>query len=146
MSRARETILATGSSMFPFVPAGSVLTLRARGERLLELGDIVCYPATTGELVAHRVVAIEYPGDDAWLTTRGDANGLEDRIEVGAVAWIVERVEHRWLCYDTDGLTGRTFARVARRRGTLYRAARLAGRLAGTLLRRFDAGDSGHGS
>lgn len=122
--------------MFPFVPAGSVLSLRLQGERPIGLGDIVCYPGRGGELVAHRVIAIEAGARGTWLTIRGDAVEEQERIELGAVGWLVERVEHRWLRYDTASLAGRTLARVAVRRGGIHRFVTLAAHAARRLLRR----------
>lgn len=112
--------------MFPFVPAGSVLALRPRDERPIAIGDIVCYPARNGEIVAHRVVArapasLATPDRPAWIT-RGDATAAEECIAESAIAWVVEYVEHRDFRYRTDGAMGRALARVAGRRGALYRA------------------------
>lgn len=135
MRRVRETIPATGSSMFPFVPAGSLLSLSDRGSRAVEVGDIVCYPAPSGELVAHRVVAVEVGPNGAWLTTRGDAVGRAERIEPAAVAWIVDRVDHAWLRYETRGAAGRVFARIAVRRGAAFRVVTRAARFVRTLRR-----------
>lgn len=135
MKGTRETIPTTGSSMFPFVPAGSVLSLSDRRSRSVEVGDIVCYPAPSGELVAHRIVAVEHGPNGAWLTTRGDAGGRAERIEPDAVAWIVDRVEHSWLRYETRGATGRVLARIAVRRGAAYRVVTSAARLARALRR-----------
>lgn len=117
--------------MFPFVPAGSLLALRPRDERPIAIGDIVCFPAADGEIVAHRTVArapltAENAHDPAWIT-RGDAAGTEEHIAESAIAWVVEHVEHRGVRYRTDGTLGRALARIAVERGRLYLAcAKLA--------------------
>ena len=128
MNVATDILPATGSSMFPFVLAGSVLHLRTRGTRAIRIGDIVCHPDRTGQLVAHRVRSVSNDGNRTWLTTRGDALEQEERLPSEAIAWVVERVEHRWLRYDTGGLLGRTLSRVAIRHRALHRAATLAAR------------------
>ena len=118
-----DTLPASGSSMFPFVPAGSVLSLVRPGRQAIGIGDVVCYPAPNRGLVAHRVVALEAHPDGTRLVMRGDAQRTPERIPLDAVAWIVDRVEHRWLRYDTASATGRAFARIAVTHGVALRAA-----------------------
>lgn len=123
----RECMPAQGGSMFPFVPAGSMLGLRPRDERPIEVGDIVCYPAANGDLVAHRVVACvreraSAGGDEPCWIVRGDAGGTQERIAERAIAWVVDQVEHRGVRYRTDGAIGRALARIAVQRGAPYLA------------------------
>jgi hypothetical protein len=120
--------------MFPYVPAGAVLSLRPRSARPIAIGHIVCYPAGTGDLVAHRVVARvsdPSPGgrEPVWLV-RGDAGGLEEQVAESGIAWVVDEVAHRGVRYRTDGALGRLLARIAVDRGALHRACTHVGRAA----------------
>ena len=135
----RERMPAHGASMFPFVPAGSMLGLRPRGERAVETGDIVCYPGSRGEVVAHRVLArrpafCATAQGPVWIT-RGDALRGEEHVAESAIAWVVDQVEHRGFSYRTDGLIGRLCARIAVRRGALYFACTHLAHLAVRLRR-----------
>ncbi len=127
----RERMPAHGSSMFPFVPAGSTLELRARTERAVRVGDIVCYPGPHGEVIAHRVLACDHAThtERVWIT-RGDALDAMERIPESAIGWVVERVSRGRFGYRTDGLLGRALARIAVRRGLAYRASARAARIA----------------
>ena len=135
---------ARGSSMFPFIPSGSVLALRPIQSGAIGVGDIVVYPArlAPGEppvLVAHRVVGIEPAG----FVVRGDADGcnLEQPLTAAELAFLVTRVSHRGLGYATAGVLGRALARVAVRRGTSWRLAAATAR-AVLALRQLMAAES----
>ena len=89
--------VVTGS-MEPTIPTGSALICRAVKIDAIEEGDIICYRTEVadiaGEIVTHRVVAVETAADGGrTLETRGDANLTSDpylvRQEnlVGRVVW-----------------------------------------------------------
>ena len=131
-----ETLPAAGSSMFPFVPTGSVLHLRSPNERTIRVGDIVCHSDRAGQLVAHRVLAVHDAADGARLVTRGDALDQLDRVALDAIAWRVARVERGAIGYDTDGLIGRALSHIAIRHRQVHRTTMRTARLLGRALRR----------
>ncbi|HEY2735422.1 MAG TPA: HAMP domain-containing sensor histidine kinase, partial [Polyangiales bacterium] len=115
--------------MFPFIPSGSSLHLRA-GCESIAIGDVVAYSLASSEgLIAHRVMRIA-PDE---CVVRGDAQTDEEVIARSAIAYVVTRVDHRRFAYDTGGRVGRLLARIALRRGIAFhllaRLARVALRL-----------------
>lgn len=137
-SDGRTTWLeATGRSMDPLIPAGSMLLIEfgAAPERI---GDIVLFRRASGA-VAHRLVARRRAGDQLLLVAKGDGEALADpAFGPEAVLGVVREVRL------PDGRPSR--AAIARRRGAALahvsrwngRAARLggfAGRRAPTPLR-----------
>jgi len=65
-------VAVTGSSMFPFIRAGDVVTLRPRAGALL--GGVIAFLRPEARLVVHRVVARTGAG----VVTRGDASPRTD--------------------------------------------------------------------
>lgn len=112
--------------MYPFVPAGAVLTVEHVEASRLRVGDVVCVLDAAGETVAHRLtelVAAEGP-----LRLRGDAGfGLEE-VPLSALIGRVVRVERGPLRYSTDGMLGQLLAQVALQHRGVHRALSLAGR------------------
>lgn len=105
--------------MLPTVLPGSTLhVLPANGETLA-VGDIVCYPTTTGVVVAHRVVSNSGSNGTAVLMIRGDAQAIEESVPRSAMSYVVRRVEHPLLSYDTESRLGRFFSTMALRHHAL---------------------------
>jgi SAM-dependent methyltransferase len=67
---------ASGRSMRPFLPHGSLLEVEPRAFELVRLGEVVLHAATRAPLVAHRVVGKQ----SGALLTRGDSNARLDRV------------------------------------------------------------------
>ena len=113
---------ATGRSMDPLIPAGSLLLIEfgAKPERI---GEIVLFRRPSGA-VAHRLVARLRVGDEVRLVAKGDGEALADpAFAPGAVLGVVRDVRL------PDGRPGR--AAIARRRGTaLARVSRWSGNVA----------------
>lgn len=125
--KSEEAVRARGGSMWPFIPSGSRLEVRRVPAGEIREGDVVCYLGGAGGTVAHRVVGREGGGDSAVFLARGDASsGDAERVPAGAVLYVVSRVVHPLVSYDTDGPAGRALARVA--------LARAPGRVAAPAL------------
>ena len=106
-------MMARGSSMFPFVPGGSRLSLSPRAERTICVGDIVCYPGQAQQVVAHRVREILPGPDGPCYRICGDGSSRSEVVPVEAIAWVVTRVEHRYFRYDTDSAIARLLSSAA---------------------------------
>jgi signal transduction histidine kinase len=129
---AAKPLAARGSSMFPFIPSGCLLSVRVREHGDIRVGDVIVYPGPRGRhvLVAHRVIRIEHSAGATWYLTRGDAEAHEERVSEAAIGYVVTRVAHRSFAYDARGLIGRTFARIAVRGGLGLQATRWLARAA----------------
>lgn len=117
---AFESLRATGSSMFPLVPSGSVLELEAVDAFGVQVGDIVAFVARRG-LVAHRVTDVRHPAGGLSFTLRGDAQGCTDVVGADALAYRVRRVSYGVFSYTTRGLVGRALSHFALRRSLAFR-------------------------
>lgn len=77
--------VATGS-MEPTIETGSLLICKDTEIEDIRVKDIVCFESTNpmmlGQVITHRVVAIDDIGGTLRLTTRGDANTVEDALYV----------------------------------------------------------------
>lgn len=99
--------------MFPFIIAGSRLSVETADIQALKAGDVVCYPSIDGEIVAHRVIRmIERNGQKLFLI-KGDSSKNGEEIPSSAIAYRVYRVEHRRFSYETDGVIGKIIAILA---------------------------------
>lgn len=88
--------VATGS-MEPTIKVNALLVCDSVGIETVELDDIICFESTNasmkGQVITHRVVAINLVNGVLRLTTRGDANVVEDAFYVtennfiGKVVW-----------------------------------------------------------
>ena len=88
--------VVTGS-MEPTISVNSLLVCDRVSIDEIQVDDIVCFESTNpmmlGEIVTHRVIAIDRVNDVIRLTTKGDANTVEDALYVthnnliGRVVW-----------------------------------------------------------
>lgn len=117
------TLVALGSSMFPFVPSGSTLELAALRDEA-RVGDIVAYVGRSG-VIAHRVVAVDRTGAHPRYELRGDAQDFSEAVDQQALAYRVTRVTYGRVSYATSGWVGRGLARLAVRRGARWLAPTL---------------------
>lgn len=115
-----EPMRAIGSSMFPFVPAGSMLQLAELTGAEIRVGDILVFVGAAG-MVAHRVVAVEAGAAGPCLLMRGDAQPSAERVPRAALAYRVVRVSFRGLSYATSGPLGRALSQLAVARGPVFR-------------------------
>lgn len=77
---------ARGTSMFPFICDGDLLTVVPAGANDLRVGDVVLYERPDGRLVAHSLVVKERRGHTTMLTTRAEGlPGADDRFASDAV-------------------------------------------------------------
>ncbi len=67
-----------GASMEPAIPRGALVLVTDGPDRALAAGDVVSFREANGTIVTHRIVDVQGAGDDALLTTRGDANAAID--------------------------------------------------------------------
>src|ERR1043165_2243085 len=101
------TLVALGSSMFPFVPSGSTLELAVLRDEA-RVGDIVAYVGPNG-VIAHRVVAVDRGagmGAPPRYELRGDAQSFSEVVEQQALAYRVMRVTYAGVSYATSGWVG----------------------------------------
>lgn len=75
MSASWEPVTVTSGSMGSSLRPGDVLLIDEPQPDLLSQGAVILFEAPSGELVTHRVEAVE---DDGTLVTRGDANRSPD--------------------------------------------------------------------
>lgn len=88
--------VVTGS-MEPTISTNSLLICESISIEDVQVNDIVCFKSTNpmmlGEIVTHRVIAIDEVNEIIRLTTKGDANTIEDALFVthnnliGKVTW-----------------------------------------------------------
>jgi len=64
---------AYGSSMYPFIRSGDILTIQPTDVAALNVGDVAFYRGVGDRLVAHRVVGKHVQDNHIVLTMRGDA-------------------------------------------------------------------------
>ncbi len=77
---------ARGSSMYPFIRDGDILTIQPVEAAALKVGDVVFYSTARGRLAAHRVVGREVQRGKVVLATRGDAaSGPDERVQAEQV-------------------------------------------------------------
>lgn len=73
-------ILFKTGSMAPTIPASSVALVHAIPGSEIRVGDIVTVDRPGGLPVTHRVTGVEYDGERALFTMRGDANADDDAV------------------------------------------------------------------
>jgi len=134
-------IPVTGSSMWPFLQSGDIVTLAPASLEEVRPGDVVAFVRSNRRLVIHRVVGTSRDG----ALTRGDAVGRST--ETVAEADLIARA----IRVDRDGhraLLGigpeRHLLALLSRLGWLTPAL-LPWRLARRLARRFEADENGSG-
>ena len=70
-------------SMEPNIPTNSLIVVRRAEPAELATGDVISFysrdPSLMGEVNTHRIVRIEKVGERYVLTTKGDANNVEDQ-------------------------------------------------------------------
>lgn len=111
-----RTVKVTGTSMMPFIPPGSILTVERFSDEKIEIGDVVCYIDATGGGTAHRVVGVERRNgeDPTRIWVRGDAQQRVEEIPADAIAYIASSVCWRKMSYRTQSIVGRMLSRAAR--------------------------------
>jgi hypothetical protein len=118
-----EEFTTIGTSMLPSMLPGSELNVELALKRLIRTGDVVCFLGSRGELFAHRVVVTAGTDVPQVLQVKGDAQACIEVVPSSAVAYVVTRVEHPLLSYDTASPLGRFFAWSAIEHPTVTRAA-----------------------
>lgn len=78
-----HTLTVLSGSMSPSIPVGSMVVVRQVDPRSVAVGDVVTYATTdpvsgVGELVTHRVAAIDKTQPEPVFITKGDANRIAD--------------------------------------------------------------------
>lgn len=69
--------VVSGASMEPAIAKGSLVVVRPTIPAALAVGDVVTY-RHRGQLVTHRIAAVDDLGDARVFTTKGDANEAAD--------------------------------------------------------------------
>lgn len=64
---------AHGSSMYPFIQDGNILTIKSVSCPALKVGDIILYKSFADRLVVHRIVGEKKQTDQQFFLTCGDA-------------------------------------------------------------------------
>ncbi len=135
-TESNKQFCAVGSSMIPSIFPGSTLHVRKINPGSVKVGDILCYPESNQRMEAHRVVRAKKGLKGLVFITKGDAQDHTREIQASAAAYVVVRVENRFLSYNIEGLVGDTVTHLALREGLLWRGTRLVA-LATFELRRF---------
>src|SRR5207253_10765508 len=86
-----QTFFVRSGSMRPTIAVGAQAFYTPVDSRDLQRGDIIIFrrPGGTGELVTHRIFAVEHTGSGTQFVTKGDANALPD-------PWRVPATGHGW--------------------------------------------------
>lgn len=106
--------------MFPSIPSGSELRVMKSDDNI-GIGDVVCYLAADGAIVAHRVVDVSQSMEKSYLTQGDTALDLA-WIPDCAILGVVTEVNWHGLRYRTDGDLGRFFKqRFTQREALFYR-------------------------
>lgn len=86
-----RTYFVRSGSMRPTVPVGALAVYRPVDASQLQPGDIIAFarPGGEGEIVSHRIVAVENGPDGPVFVTKGDANGAPDgwRVPAAGPGW-----------------------------------------------------------
>ena len=118
---APRQLKARGMSMFPLVWPGARLEIAEIARIEPRIGDIVCFPGTDGQVVAHRLVAITGTGAQRRYEIRGDALAQSEWVPASAIAFVVRRVSGRLGSYHVDSKLGRALAHIAVHQDWRYR-------------------------
>jgi hypothetical protein len=111
--------------MFPSIPSGATLSLSQRDANDIVTGDVICYLAPEGPLVAHRVVDMSRVPDFRFLT-RGDLDPTLIWVPATSVLGVVETVAWRGLRYRTGGIVGRFLKQESLKGKSLFFEVQLA--------------------
>ena len=78
------------NSMSPNICTDDAIIIKDIDPSEIEVGNVVIFrdPDRSGNLIVHRVVGLENEGEKTYLTTRGDANPVEDPFRVKTQAVI----------------------------------------------------------
>jgi signal peptidase len=88
-----STLIVTGGSMEPAIPAGAAIVTRAVAPDTIAVGDVVSIRTTPSSATfTHRVTRLVEHDGRPWLETKGDANTDADPALVPASS-VVGRVE-----------------------------------------------------
>lgn len=115
-----EPFVAESQSMHPALSAGD-LEYVDTNDTDIEVGDIIAFPLSTGEMCVHRAVAVDGSGA---ITTKGDANASADAAALapedvyGTVAWSIPGagIPAAWAVAHAGGIAlavAATFAAAA---------------------------------
>jgi len=135
---------ARGSSMYPFIRDGDIVTIQPVEAAALKVGDVVFYSTARGRLSAHRVVGREVQRGQVVLATRGDAaSGPDERVQAEQVLGRVVSVQRGRKIIRLDGgfwrLAALLWIRLSPLGFLLFRLAGAVKRAALWLLRRLQA-------
>jgi signal peptidase len=75
--------------MQPAIPAGALVYTEQVQAGQLKQGDVITFRQGSGAVVTHRIVSIDEEGN---ITTKGDANNVEDQATITA-AQVIGRVK-----------------------------------------------------
>jgi signal peptidase I len=99
---------ARGGSMLPFLRDGDLLEIWPAAPVEIRVGDVLCYEPSPGALCLHRVVA----RDERGFVTRGDALTHVEVVPAGSVLGRVRAVERRGRAWRLDTWSAHWRARV----------------------------------
>lgn len=117
-----QTLVTIGGSMFPFVPAGSVVTLERSAVDDLAPGDIVAFVGADGQPVAHRFLGFEADlQGQRRLVVAADQSGQPEAVPAHAYIGRVDQVRFRRLMYRTRGPSGHLMSTIAMRHRRCHR-------------------------
>jgi signal peptidase len=104
----RDVYVVRGASMSPDIPIGAVVVVDDIDRSAIKPGDVITFRVGTGNVVTHRVTAVN-PGPELSFATKGDASNSADPVPVPANA-VLGRVE---FDVPTVGLIMTTLASTA---------------------------------
>ena len=80
-----QSFYVQSGSMRPGIPVGALVVATRTPASELHVGDIIVFerPGTPGEMVTHRIFAIEDSPSGPQFVTKGDANAMPDPWRVG---------------------------------------------------------------
>ena len=91
-----QALAVLSGSMTPAMPVGAMVFTQPVDTDDVSVGDVLTFvrPGGAGELVTHRVVAVDTSGREPLFSTQGDANDVADLDPVPAAAVVGEP---RWV-------------------------------------------------
>ena len=98
LSGGKVKILASGKSMEPVILDGQDTVVLKKVEKPLQKNDIVLFKRENGNLVLHRIIAV----DGKKITLRGDSQWTTETVDTSRVMGVLDAIERNGRSLKAD--------------------------------------------